>query len=214
MRVGAALVPLAVATAPAFAITGAVPWPEAEHHVGRLVVIEGFVETAERDGRYLTLAFDPDDPRALRVTLVIPIMTDLPPEPERLYAQRRIHVHGRITRTAGHLALVVTDPDRITVVGVTPPAAPEDGDAPAAATPPSPDDAAAPSGNADAVAACARLRDAREAARREGLAAADALRACLASHRAGCREAADALAEPPARLDWLEQTVRTRCPED
>lgn len=203
----------------------AVPWTEAARHVGRIVVVEGDVRAVEREGRRLTLIFDPGDPRALRVTLLIPLVTDLPPAPEALYRERTVRVHGRVTRTAGHLDVVVTDPDRIAVVGLgaddTRPPGPDVRPAPsppadrpvertAHPVPPSPPvPAPAPSPPADTT--CERLRASHETARRDALAAVGALQHCLESGGTGCAGAADEVASPLARLEWIEQQRRARC---
>ncbi len=221
---------LAVAAAPL------VPWSEAGRHVGKLVTLEGFVTETRRDGRRVTLIFDADDPRAVRITLLIPLVTDLPPEPETLYRSRRVQVFGRVLRAAGRLDVVVTDPDRITVEGLTsdgssatgpdtlpepvpPPAPPTPGSTtvPAKAVPTStirasPRQAARDDAAAEAAAACARLATSRDAARRRTLDAVEALRDCLREARAGCSATADRVAAPLARLEAIEQAIRARCP--
>lgn len=226
----------AVASA-AGAARDVVPWAEAGRHAGELVVVEGFVRAVRHEDRRLTLVFDPDDPRALRVTLLIPLLSDLPPEPEALYRSRRVRVEGRITRAAGRLDLVVADPGRIHVIGLTAadgeaeatpsadvppptmPVSPPTSTAPNAPPavpapsprPPRPSDAAA-ARTARAEAACRRLAASRDAARREALDAVAALRTCLDADHSGCTSAADAIAAPIARLEWIEQALAARCP--
>jgi len=227
------MVALAVPVAAAEHAERTVPWTNADAHVGTIVVIEGFVREVRREGRRVTLLFDPDDARALRVTLLIPLVTDLPPEPETLYRERRIQARGRVTRTAGHLDLIVTDPDRITVAGLTP-----DGSTPAVdAIVPAPPGRAAPAFGPDdarpspeatarprpspraaaaarTAAACARLTASRDTARREALDAVARLRACLEGGHPGCSSETDAIAPPVTRLEWIEQELRERCSSD
>jgi len=202
-----------------------VSWSDADAHVGDIVSIEGFVREVRREGRRLTLLFDTDDPRALRVTLLIPLVTDLPPEPELLYRERRVQVRGRVTRTAGHLDLIVTDPDRILIAGLTSDAPPppdatgadtgRDEPTPtmAPASPATPPQRPAPQAAAAqrAVEACTRLEASLEAARLAALDAVAALRRCLEDARSGCAAETDAIARPVTRFEWIEQERRVRC---
>lgn len=214
---------LGLASSATTAVARPVPWSRADRHVGEIVVVEGVVREVAREGQRLTLLFDPDDPKALCVTLLIPLITDLPPAPELLYRERRVLVHGRITRAAGHLDLIVTDPGRIVVAGLTSDTRPPEAPPPTAATPPAtpPRAGAAPSrpspradAAARAAAACRRLRASHDAARRDALAAVDALRSCIGSGGFGCAAATDAVAAPMTRLEWIAQQLRTRCPAD
>ena len=203
-----------------------IPWDEGARHVGRVVRVEGYVEVAERTGRRLTLRFAPSDPDALTVTLLIPLVTDLPAEPEAIYRARRVQAYGRITRAAGHLEMVLTDPDRLTIVGLSAPDADVNdaatgGDAAPPAPPPAPAPPAptpppatgTPPPDADETAlACARHAASRDAARTEALAATEALRACLDARAERCSSVADRIAAPVARLERIEQTIRASCP--
>lgn len=120
------LVPLALAGAAA-----PVPWTAAADHVRRLVTIEGVVARATTTAdRHCVLEFNPDDPAALRVVLIIPLITDLPVDPARLYQGKRVRVTGRVTRFQGRLEMAITPP-QIEVVGLTTPPA-----TPAAVVPP------------------------------------------------------------------------------
>jgi len=227
---------LLVAIAPSAHATDAIPWKEAPRHAGRLVRIEGFVRAATRTDNRVTLRFDPDDARALTVTLLIPLVNDLPTAPETIYRERTVRVLGRVTRAGGHVDMIVTDPNRIEIVGLTPPPPPP-ADARPRATAPSP--AAAPTPPAagptprtappppsltpaephadvpDAVtSACLRYVASRDALRDEALAATEHLRACLRRPITRCTKEADAIAAPVARLERIEQTIRERCPAD
>jgi hypothetical protein len=143
--VTAVLVPLALA-APTAAATP-VPWTEAREHVRRLVTIEGVVARAvTTPERRCVLEFDPADPRALRVVVRIPLITDLPADPARLYQGKRVQVTGRVIRFQDRLEMLVT-PAQLDVVGLT-------ASEPAAvAAPPAPRPAAPPAAPAPAPAA-------------------------------------------------------------
>jgi hypothetical protein len=118
---------MALACATAAAAREPVPWTEAPQHVGRLVTVEGVVARGETtpEGRCV-LWFDANDPSALRVVLIIPLVNDLPRQPERLFQGKRVQVSGRVMRFQDHLEMAVT-PAQIEVVGLTatpPPATP------------------------------------------------------------------------------------------
>ena len=105
-----------------------IPFTAAGEHVRRLVTVEGVVARATTTPeRRCVLEFDPDDPAALRVVMTIPLITDLPADPSRLYQGKRVQVTGRVMRFQNRLEMVVT-PAQIDVVGLTklpsPPAAP------------------------------------------------------------------------------------------
>jgi hypothetical protein len=133
-----------------------VPWQEAGDHVGRLVTIEGHVVLAETRDRTCVLDFDPDDDRGVTVLLLIPLVTNLPPAPHRLYEGRRVQATGRIHRFGGRLEMVVQSPDQIEVLGLTDaavPAEPAAPDPPAGAAPAAPSARTVPAATSAPVAA-------------------------------------------------------------
>ena len=85
------------------------PWTEAGEHVRRLVTIEGVVARATiTPERRCVLEFDPNDPAALRVVMTIPLITDLPADPSRLYQGKRVQVTGRVTRFKDQLEMILS----------------------------------------------------------------------------------------------------------
>jgi hypothetical protein len=211
-RLPAALLAVALLVSTA-AAAEPLAWTAAAAHVGRRVTIEGTVARAHTaDTGRCVLEFDAVDPQALRVVVLIPLVSDLPREPHRLFEGKRVQVTGRATRFAGRLEMVVT-PAQIEVVGLTTsrpatPAAPPD--APRAApTPPLPN-AAAPPPPADRV--CRDLAEQRAAVRAELLALVRELTQCLDDDRRGCAAAGDRLGPALSRLDGVEQRLERRCP--
>jgi len=93
-------------------------WHAAASHVGDLVTIEGSVVRAQLSGDTCTLEFAAEEASALRVVLVIPLMTDLPPHPERLYQDRRIRVTGRVQRFGSRPEIVLRNPGQIEIIDV------------------------------------------------------------------------------------------------
>ena len=69
---------------------GPIPWTEAGNHVGDNVTVEGDVLAASSTPDQVVLEFAPADPKGFRVVLIVPIMTDLPRFPERLYQGKRV----------------------------------------------------------------------------------------------------------------------------
>jgi hypothetical protein len=112
-----------------------------------VVTVEGEVSAARTEGDTCILEFGPDA-NGFRVLLLMPVFSDLPAHPERLYQGRRIRATGRIERFHGVAEMVVRGTSRLEVVGfeatpppVTPPtappaAAPTSPPAPAPAPPP------------------------------------------------------------------------------
>lgn len=214
-----------------------VPWTAAADHVRRLVTIEGVVAraTPTADGRCV-LEFDADDPAALRVVLVVPLITDLPADPSRLYQGKRVRVTGRVVRFQNRLEMLVTPP-ALEVVGLTatppaplpparavatpvapPAAAPAAAPAPAAAANPPPvAPAAAPQAIAPAPPPpvdrrCQPWREERTALRGELRTLARQLEDCLGTDRTGCAALGDALGPPLSRLDAVEERLARYCP--
>jgi hypothetical protein len=104
-------------------LAGAVPpplveWRAAGDHVGEVVTVEGDVVAARTDSEGCVLQFAPDEARAFRVVLLIPLLSDLPPHPEQLYAGRRVRASGRVLRFQGRPEMVLRSADQIEVVDV------------------------------------------------------------------------------------------------
>jgi len=133
-----------------------ISWQDADGSFGELVTVEGDVAAAHSDGETCILEFAPDDPRAFRAVLLLPLLSSLPPHPEALYRGKRVRVSGRIARFKGRPEMVLRSPDQVQVVdvggppatatvpplaAVPPPAAPS---APAAVPPTAPPAARAP----------------------------------------------------------------------
>ena len=217
-----------------------VPWTAAREHVRRLVTIEGVVARATLAAdRRCVLEFDPEDPTALRVVVIIPFVTDVPADPSRLYQGKRVQVTGRVMRFQNRLEMLVT-PAQLEVVGLTAPApAPAVAPAPApvsrvpppaaapraplpatasaapastvpVAVPPAPGTLPAPVAATDPR--CRAWRDERVAIREELRALAARLDECLAADRPGCAALGDQLGPPLSRLAAVEERLDRHCP--
>ncbi len=111
-----------------------ISWQAAGAYQGEIVTVEGDVARARLEADTVVLEFAPDDPRAFRAVLLVPLITDLPRQPQRLYQGKRVRVSGKIRSWQGRPEMIVRGPDAIEVVGVA--AAPAEGAAPLpAATP-------------------------------------------------------------------------------
>jgi len=55
-----------------------VSWQDASHYVGEIVTVERDVAEARTTGNTCVLEFAPDDPRAFRAILLLPLLTSLP----------------------------------------------------------------------------------------------------------------------------------------
>ena len=106
------------------------PWQSAGAYENDIVTVEGDVARARLEADTCVLEFAPDDPRAFRVVLVIPLMSDLPLQPQRLYDGKRVRATGKVRSWKGRPEMILRSPDSIEVVGVSsaapaaPPAAP------------------------------------------------------------------------------------------
>src|SRR5262245_47402442 len=119
-----------------------VPWQSAGMFDGEIVTVEGDVARAHLEADTCVLEFAPDDPKAFRVVLLIPLITDLPRQPQRLYEGKRVRVTGKIHTWKGRPEMIVRGPDVIEVVGVGAAAPRPPGEAP----PPTPPSTGAPRG--------------------------------------------------------------------
>ena len=219
-----------------------VPWQDAGSHTSGRVTIEGHVATAATADRRCVLTFDPADPEALRIILLVPLITDLPAAPDRLYSGRRIRATGRVHRFGGHLEMIVRSPDQIEVLGMTaeepaPALAVEEAPstaAPAPAGPIPPPKPAAPSPAApvpppvapapsapEPVAdtppsreqlACQRTTDALRHVRADARRLTTELHECLASRRPRCAAIGDRLGPALTELERSEQQRESICP--
>jgi hypothetical protein len=95
-----------------------VPWQAAGSYTGDVVTVEGDVVRAHLDADTCVLEFSPGDDTAFRVVLLIPLMTDLPRQPQRLYEGKRVRATGRVRTWQGRPEMIVRDPDAIEVIGV------------------------------------------------------------------------------------------------
>ena len=115
-----------------------VPWQAAGSRAGDVVTVEGDVVQAHIEGATCVLQFSTDDPNAFRVILLIPMITDLPHQPQRLYEGKRVRATGTVRRFGSHSEMIVRSPDAIEVIGVasTPAATETPPTAPPTTTPP------------------------------------------------------------------------------
>ncbi len=221
---------LAVAVAALAAVAGAtappiVSWHDAGDHVGELVTVEGDVVAARTGADGCVLEFSSDDPRAFRVVLLVPLLTDLPRQPERLYRGRRVRATGRVQRFRGRPEMVLHDPGQLEVVDVAgaggaPPAqdqhqaAPPETRAPPETTAP-PEAAPSPTPAEVPLAApnpCQRARARWQDAGATARARLSALSRCLEGTSYRCRVEAAALEPALSELEWAEQQVEAACP--
>jgi hypothetical protein len=90
--------------------------------VGAQVTVEGDVVAARTVSDSCVLEFSADDPTAFRVVLLIPAITSLPRQPERLYLGKRVRASGLIRAFQGRPEMVLRSPGQIEVVDVAGPA--------------------------------------------------------------------------------------------
>jgi hypothetical protein len=206
---------------------------DAGAHVGTVVTVEGEVTAARTEGDTCVMEFGPDA-GGFRVVLLVPVFSDLPEHPERLYQGRRIRATGRIQRFRGAPEMVVRGTNRIEVVGfgATPPATaaplPPPAGPPATVTPPAAPAPVTPPATAPAAPPAAaptpppvtilpaedrcarartRWRDAGTVAREH----AAALARCLEGSSYRCRPESERLAPALSALEWAEQQVEAAC---
>ncbi len=234
---GAVGLALSLTVLPALHAATTIPWTDAASHVGEQVTVEGDVAAARVQGPTCIIEFAANDTQAFRVVLLIPLITDLPRQPEKLYVGKRIRASGTVRRFAGRPEMILRTPDAIEVIdlarggsavassptttlpGSVAPAAPPAASAPS--TPPpvavAPPPADAPSEESEAprwplVDRCADAKDrwrvAADTARERSL----ALTRCLEGATFKCRPVAAALAPALTDLEWAEQQVEAACP--
>ena len=84
-----------------------VPWQAAGSYDGETITVEGDVVRARLEADTCVLEFSPDDPNAFRAILLIPLITDLPRQPQRHVAEQQTdpeqqHQPGRAEFHAAH----------------------------------------------------------------------------------------------------------------
>ena len=90
-----------------------VPWQAAGSYDGETITVEGDVVRARLEADTCVLEFSPDDPNAFRAILLIPLITDLPRQPQRLYENKRVQVSGTIRTWHGRPEMIVRSPGAI-----------------------------------------------------------------------------------------------------
>ncbi len=211
-----------------------VPWQQASEHIGQLVTVEGDVAAARLEGPTCVIEFSTTDTKAFRVVLLVPLITDLPKQPERLYAGKRIRASGTVRRFAGRAEMILRTPDAIevidiardTAVAAAPPQTPSTTPpvtgtttTPSAPTPTPETATTVPEPTPIPVPPIWPLRDTCTAAKERWREAADAARdrataltRCLDGDSHRCRPVAAALAPALTTLEWAEQQVEAACP--
>lgn len=193
--------PAAVARPPAI-----VPWQEAGRHVGAVVSVEGMVAASHVAGGTCTLEFAPGDPQALRVVLVLGLLST-PPDVERRWTGRRIRASGRIQRFQGRPEMILRRADQIEVLDPEPVAVPSPTAPPAVAppgtTPPPP--AATPTD-------CETARARRTTTARALATRADVLARCIGGGDSRCAAERDAVSAALAALAAREGDEAAACP--
>jgi len=208
---------LASATSAGARVPPVYPWQEAERHVGEFVTLDGVVAAASTTGDTCVLEFAPDDPHALRVIVVLPMLSGLPAKPERLYVGKRVRASGLVRRFAGRPEMVLRGLSQIEVVDVGgPPSTPPQATAPVAPPevekPPSRGLVPAIARQLAAAAPCERARARwRDAASTAGE-LSTALGRCLEGGGYRCHRESAALAPALTALESAEQQIDAACP--
>ena len=96
-----------------------VSWQAAASYVGDVVTVEGDVARAHLEADTCVLEFSPTDSTAFRVVLLIPLITDLPRQPQRLYEGKRVRATGMVRSWQGRPEMILRSPSDILVVGVS-----------------------------------------------------------------------------------------------
>jgi micrococcal nuclease len=94
----------------------AVPWEDANRHVGEQVVVEGTIVRSHRTASVLYLNFHPNWKRYLTVVILAKDLPRFPEDPEAAWKGKKIRVRGEVNLFKGRLEMVVGDPSRITVL--------------------------------------------------------------------------------------------------
>jgi len=94
-----------------------VDWREAGTRVGDVVTVEGDVTTVRMrdDGYVLEFA---DDPQALRIVVLIPLLGGAPRDPERVYRGHHVRATGRVQRFQGRPEIVLRSPSQVEITDV------------------------------------------------------------------------------------------------
>jgi hypothetical protein len=90
---------------------------DAGQHVGTHATVEGDVTTVAAEADSVVLGFAADG-GGFRAVLVRSLVSGLPPDPARVYANRRVRVTGLVQRFRGRPEMILESPSQIEVVDV------------------------------------------------------------------------------------------------
>jgi hypothetical protein len=95
----------------------------AHEFAGKIITVEGTVVTAHNEGRNTFLSLSSSTAPEFSVAITPPLLlSGFPPQPERFYQGKKIRVNGTVYLLRGQPEMLVSDVERITVVGETEPA--------------------------------------------------------------------------------------------
>src|SRR5262249_1588758 len=95
-----------------------VPWQAAASRIGDVVTVEGDRVEAHIGAATGVLHFPTDAAHAFRVLLLIPLITTLPNQPQRLYEGKRVRATGTVRRFGSRSEMIVRSPEAIEIIGV------------------------------------------------------------------------------------------------
>jgi hypothetical protein len=100
-----------------------IPASRAHEFADKMVIVEGTVTAARRDGRNTFLAFGPAATPDLSVAIAPPLLlSGFPPHPEKFYQGKTLRVTGRVYLIGGRPEMLISDADRIEVISDNEPA--------------------------------------------------------------------------------------------
>lgn len=100
-----------------------IPVSRAREFADKLVTVEGTVTATRQDGRNTFLSFGPATTPELSVAIAPPLLlSGFPPHPEKFYQGKTLRVTGRVYILRGRPEMLISDADRIEVIGDNEPA--------------------------------------------------------------------------------------------
>lgn len=97
--------------------SGIVNWKDAPKYYNRELIIEGKVAKTYNSGRVIFLQFS-DNPEADMKAVIFPQdWIKFPDRPDRYFADKTIHVKGKVVKFQGAPEIIVNNADQITMVG-------------------------------------------------------------------------------------------------
>jgi lysyl-tRNA synthetase class II len=93
-----------------------IDWTEANKHYGEYVTVAGTIVTTHNSGKVCFLNFNSNYKKYFSAVIFASDYSKFPAPPEKLYADKKIRVRGKIEKYNGKPEIIVKSPEQIEIV--------------------------------------------------------------------------------------------------